>query len=149
MNFFLVVNVRFIDDSTLKSYKLYSQSYVFWLSFFTTPYLGGVIIAINYYRLGEKKNFRRALVISLVCIVYLACSTHLSTDGVLYKWSGFYSLYSSYAKSISPGYYSNDYAVKFLVNVFSILNIVVIQTILQGRQLRKHGREGGRFVSLI
>lgn len=143
------MNVKLIDDSTLKNYKLYSRLYVFLLSFFTTPYLGGVIIAINYYRLGEKKNFRRALVISLGFIVHLATSTHLSISGVLSKWSGFYRLYNLYTESINPSFYSNESAVIFLVNIFFIFNIVVIQTILQGRQLRKHGREGGRFVSLI
>jgi hypothetical protein len=56
-------------------YKLYSPGHVAWATFLGTPIAGCVLLAMNYWRLGEPKSGRLAVVWGLVattCLLAIA-----------------------------------------------------------------------------
>lgn len=137
------------NNASTRTYKLYDRLYVSILSFITSPVFGGIVIAINYYRLGEKSNFKRSLLTSLMLIVMQLYVLITYASGDEMRFSGEYpalnlfsfgGLFGSFFTL--RGYYEYQYILLSSCLVF------FIQTILQGKQLIKHSRNRGGFVSL-
>jgi hypothetical protein len=53
-------------NAAAKSYRLYSPVHVGWATFLGSPIAGCILMAINYWRLGELKSGRLAIVCGFV-----------------------------------------------------------------------------------
>lgn len=137
------------NNASTRTYKLYDRLYVAILSFITSPAFGGIVIAINYYRLGEKSNFKRSLLISLMLIVmqlYMLI-TYASDDEM--RFSGDYPALNLFSfGGLFGSFFTASRYYEFQYVILSSCLVFYIQTILQGKQLIKHSRNRGGFVSL-
>jgi hypothetical protein len=53
-------------EASAQSYRLYSPVHVAWATFLGSPIAGCILMAINYWRLGEPKSGRLAIVYGVV-----------------------------------------------------------------------------------
>ncbi|EIP0297789.1 hypothetical protein LRN22_004284 [Salmonella enterica] len=109
-------------------YKLYNRLYSVLLTVLTSPFMAGFIIAVNYYRLNDKLNCKRAVFLSFL-----------------------YMIIEYYVFSLNENELDS-----FIVNVttfvigspITALFVYFLHTVLQNNQLKNHGDLGGQFESL-
>lgn len=121
-NIYQTPQSRLVDDQVEPGYRLYKVAGIGFATFFGTVLAGGLLMAVNFRRLGQFRQARNSLLISIAVLILTLTYSFLAGDG---------------RAAMGP----------YMVSLASLVVVIVLARTYQDDAVDEHVRRGGQLES--